>query len=81
MLLLNLDAGLGKFSRAVLHGFRLLSPDAPFDILKAFWYRGTIFGKPFCGFAEAIMRGTPSWSRGEKELLSAFVSSINRCVY
>jgi len=80
-MLLNLDAGLGKFSRAVLHGFRLLSPDAPLDILKAFWYRRAVFGEPFCALATAIMRGTPRWSRGEKELLGAFVSSINHCVY
>jgi len=81
MLLLNLEAGLGKFSRAVLHGFRFLSPGAPFDILKAFWYRRKPFGEPFCAFAEAIMRGTPNWSRGERELLGAFVSSLNQCLF
>jgi len=81
MLLLNLDAGLSKFSRAVLYGFRILSPDAPLDILKAFWYRQAIFGEPFCALADAIMRGTPNWTRGEKELLGAFVSSINQCVF
>jgi hypothetical protein len=81
MLLLNLDAGHGKLSRGVLRGFQFLCPGAPYDILKASWYRSDIFGNPFCSFAEGAMRGTPHWSRGEKELLVAFVSSLNHCVF
>jgi hypothetical protein len=80
-MLLNLEAGLGMCSRAILRGVQLISPHAPVDILKAFVCRPTDFGKPFCALAHELMRGKSDWTRAERELLGAFVSTLNRCVY
>jgi hypothetical protein len=81
MLLPTIDSRLAKLSRAIIRGIRLVSPRAPVDILKVFRYRPELFGKPFCVFAQAIMRGQSDWSEGERELMGSFVSGHNRCSY
>jgi len=37
--------------------------------------------KPLSEFAETLMRGENSLSRGERELIATFVSSLNECFY
>lgn len=37
--------------------------------------------KPLSAFAETLMRGENSLSRGERELIATFVSSLNECFY
>jgi len=56
MLSLNLGAGIGPISRAVLYALRLVSPRAPIDIVSVFMYRREVFGEPFCALAQAAMR-------------------------
>lgn len=80
-MLLNLDTGLGVAARAVLHSIRYVSPRAPVDIVKVFLYRRECFGGPFCAVAQAALRGKSSWPCGERELLGAFVSNLNHCVF
>jgi len=64
-----------------LNCIRLISPHAPVDILKVFLYQPRHFGKPFCALAQELMRGKSEWTEGERELLGAFVSTLNRCFY
>ena len=81
MLLSTIDSRLAMVPRAIIRGIRVVSPRAPVDILKAFSYRPELFGKPFCVFAQAIMRGQSEWSAGEREFIGSFVSSLNHCAY
>ena len=80
-MLLNLEASLGLRAQAILRGMRLVSPTAPVDILKVFLYKPHYFGNPFCGLAQELMRGRSDWTVGERELLGAYVSALNHCVY
>jgi hypothetical protein len=81
MILANLEASLGVGSRAILRGIRLICHQAPVDILKVSLYRPRHFGRPFCTLAHELMRGKSAWTRGEREILGAFVSTLNQCVY
>jgi len=81
MLLPTITDSLGIAPRAVISAVRLVSPRAPVDILKAFVYERELFGKPFCMFAQAVMRGESVWSEGEREFLGSFVSNLNHCLY
>jgi uncharacterized peroxidase-related enzyme len=79
MLLHSIDRSLGIIPRQVIRAILVVSPAAPVDILKAFYYQPTLFGTPFCAFSHAVMRGRSDWSKGEREALGAFVSDLNRC--
>jgi hypothetical protein len=45
-------------------------------------YRPEYFGRPFCRVAQPLMRGQQAgWTVGERELMGAFTSKLNRCVF
>jgi hypothetical protein len=44
-------------------------------------YRSELWGKQFSRCLQEAMRGESSWSVGERELFSAFVSKLNQCPY
>jgi hypothetical protein len=44
-------------------------------------YRSEFWGKEFSGCLQEAMRGPSSWSVGEREIFSAFVSNLNQCRY
>jgi hypothetical protein len=81
MLLADIDDSLGLTSRATIRAILLLAPHAPVDILKVFLYKPQQIGKPFSDLAHELLRGTSDWTRAERELLGAYVSSLNRCFY
>lgn len=56
-----------------------LPPSLP-GILSLFAYRPETAG-PLNALAEAILRGPSSLTRGERELIAAFVSKQNECVF
>jgi hypothetical protein len=76
--LAKLENGHGLTEKLILYLIRGLSL-TPFDVVKTFMYRPDYFGRPFCDFAQAVMRGPSEWSVGERELLGAFTSQLNRC--
>ena len=78
MRLAKLENGHGLTEKLILHLIRELSL-TPFDVVKTFMYRPDYFGRPFCDFAQAVMRGPSEWSVGERELFGAFTSQLNRC--
>ncbi len=81
MLIASIEDSLDISPLALLRGVRWVSPRAPDDILKVFMYRPVEFGRPFCVLAQALMRGKSEWSIGDRELLGAFVSTLNQCHY
>lgn len=53
-------------------------PDASLiDIFRAY----PDFAKPLHEFAQQLMRGPSPFTEGEREVLAAYVSSLNRCVF
>ena len=44
-------------------------------------YRSALFGKQFSPALQEAMRGPSSWTVGEREIFSAFVSKLNQCPY
>jgi uncharacterized peroxidase-related enzyme len=51
-----------------------------FGIRSLFVYRPETAG-PMCMLAEVLLRGPSTLSRGERELIAAYVSSLNDCSY
>jgi hypothetical protein len=53
----------------------------PPDVIKTLLYRPELAGKRFNALTHAVMRGPSDWSVGERELMAAFVSKLNQCVF
>ena len=56
-----------------------LGNDAP-GIVSLFVYRPET-AKPLCDLAEVLLRGPNSLTRGERELIAAYVSKLNDCSF
>ena len=58
-------------------------PDGEFvsDVVLVLGYRAELFGQPFSGTLQEIMRGPSEWSVAERELFAAFVSAQNQCPF
>lgn len=56
----------------------MLGGSAP-DVVKTLLYRRDFWGDPYNAVLELAMRGPSCFSIGERELLAAFVSNLNRC--
>jgi hypothetical protein len=59
----------------VMSGFR-----AP-DVVRTLRYHAGVFGGPHAKHTHAAMRGPSAWSVGERELMAAFVSRLNQCLF
>ncbi len=51
------------------------------DLMIVMRYRPELFGRPFVEWIQRLLRGASDWTVGERELLAAFVSKVNRCAY
>jgi uncharacterized peroxidase-related enzyme len=56
-----------------------LGNDEP-GILSLFAYRPET-ARPLCDLAEVLLRGPSTLSRGERELIASYVSSLNQCSF
>ena len=56
-------------------GYRL--PDAA----RLVFYRPDFYGSRMKKFTHKAMRGSSSWSVGDRELMAAFISSLNECTF
>ena len=75
------ESGHDAEQTAVLDGLRVSTGREPVDVVKTLHYRPEVFGRPFCDALELAMRGESDWTPGERELLAAFVSSLNQCPF
>ena len=79
-----LDGGHRFFARQVLRLTGRFAPGAPLDVVKVLMYRPDYFGARFCQIGQTLMRGPEraiGWSIGERELVAAFTSILNHCVF
>lgn len=51
------------------------------DVVKVLLYRKEFFGTAMNEVFQAAMRGPSGWTVGERELMAAYVSSLNQCVF
>jgi hypothetical protein len=58
----------------------VMGGDAP-DILKTLAYRPELWGAPMSRITQAVLRGPSPWSVADRELLAAFVSTKNQCLF
>ena len=76
-----LEHGHRRRARIVLGLARRLTGKKPDEVAMTSLYRPEFFGRPWLALARDILRGPSPWSPGERELLAAFVSRLNRCPY
>jgi hypothetical protein len=81
MRLARVDRGDTFGARAKLALIRLVIGREPFDIIKTLSYRPALLGAPIAPLTQAVMRGSSAWSVGERELMAAFVSRQNQCLF
>jgi hypothetical protein len=84
MYLERLETGHRFVERQLLRITHVFAPHAPLDIVKVLMYRPEFFGAPFCRVGQVLMRGAPQltgWTVGERELIGAFTSQLNHCVF
>ena len=60
---------------------RLVSGHRVPDVVKTVLYRPEFFGHAMREWTQAVMRGASPWSVGERALLAAFTSRLNRCPF
>ena len=51
------------------------------DVVRVSLYRPAFFGRSWLRFVRSTMRGRSRWRPGERELLAAFASWLNRCPF
>jgi hypothetical protein len=81
MRLAKLVHGHGLVERLKLGFIRLVSGRKPADVVNALLYRPKLWGGPFCDLTQAVMRGPGAWHIGEREIMAAYVSKLNQCVF
>jgi hypothetical protein len=59
---------------------KLAKMDPP-DVVRTMSYRSGFFGGPYTALLQPVMRGPSAWTVGERELLAAYTSHLNRCPY
>ena len=51
------------------------------DVVKLHMYRHAFFGKHLGALFQEAMRGPSTWSIFDREIMAAFVSQLNQCVF
>jgi len=51
------------------------------DVVRLHFYRYDFFGKHLGALIHQALRGPSEWDVFERELMAAFVSSLNQCVF
>ena len=81
MRLAILDSGQGFGTKLLFGLIRLVSRQPVPDVVKLLGYRPDFLGSNLKRFTHEAMRGPSAWSIGDRELMAAFVSQLNRCDY
>lgn len=79
MRLAKLDSGHTLPVKLKLALMTLVSRRRVPDVVRTLTYRPHFFGRPMNEIFQRAMRGPSKWTVGERELMAAFVSNLNRC--
>jgi uncharacterized peroxidase-related enzyme len=74
-----LDHGYGLGTKLLFALIRLFSGHPVPDAAKVTFYRSDFYGAAAKGFTHEAMRGPSAWSVGDRELMAAYVSTVNEC--
>ena len=53
----------------------------PPDVVRTMCYRSGFFGGRYTALVQSVMRGPSAWTVGERELMAAYTSYLNQCLY
>jgi hypothetical protein len=81
MRLARVEHGAGWKHRLVFGLIRLTSGHRVPDVVRTLFFRSAFFGEPMTRLTQAVMRGPSTWSVAEREIVAAFVSRLNQCVF
>lgn len=71
-----------KFGTKILFSIIKLVSGYPLpDAARLVFYRPDFYGNPAKYFTNRAMRGSSTWSVGDRELMAAFISRLNQCVF
>ncbi|TWF82401.1 putative peroxidase-related enzyme [Pseudonocardia hierapolitana] len=76
-----LDRGYGPGVKLLFALIRLFSGHPVPDAAKLTFYRPDFYGARAKVFTHGAMRGPSAWSVGDRELMAAFVSTVNGCAF
>lgn len=72
-----LDRGYGPGTTVLFALIRLFSGHPPPDAAKFLFYRPEFYGAQAKRFTHEAMRGPSEWTVAERELMAAFISTVN----
>lgn len=81
MRLHKLESGHGFVGRLKLTVIRAVSGRRAPDVVRLLLYRPEVFGTPFSDLVHRALRGTSSWSPGERELFAAYTAKLSDCEF
>jgi uncharacterized peroxidase-related enzyme len=73
-----LNSGYNFGTKALFGIIRVFSGHPLPDAAKLVFYRPGFYGSPMKRFTHAAMRGPSEWSVGDRELMAAYVSKLNK---
>jgi uncharacterized peroxidase-related enzyme len=76
-----LNHGYGRGTKLLFAVIRLFSGHPVPDAAKLVFYRPDFYGSPAKVFTHETMRGPSAWSVGDRELMAAYVSTVNESVF
>jgi uncharacterized peroxidase-related enzyme len=76
-----LNHGYGRGTRLLFALIRLFSGHPVPDAAKLVFYRPDFYGARAKKFTHEAMRGPSDWSVGDRELMAAYVSTVNECAF
>ncbi len=77
----KLNDGQAFKYRLVLGAMGLLGRARAPDVMRVLTYRPEFFGRPFSGALQEAIRGPHPLTVGERELVAAYTSARNHCVF
>jgi uncharacterized peroxidase-related enzyme len=81
MRLAILDKGHRLGTKALFAFIRLVTRQPTPEIIKLMGYRPDFFGTCMKNVTHEAMRGSSTWSVGDRELMAALVSRVNACEF
>jgi hypothetical protein len=81
MRLKKVETGHSIGKKALFALMKAVMKSEPYDIVKLIQYRPEFLGAPISKLTQQVMKGPSDWSIGERELIAAFVSKKNRCLF